>query len=253
MMLEYKASMAVRAGLYHKTHGMSCQDRVAVHRENGVVCVALADGAGSREHSAVGAELVTQHIVKLLCQNFREVQDMADTSAVHWLKDSCIQKLLQLEHPLRELACTLLFFAAQEDGTFLSGHLGDGIQISIKHRVAEVFSLPENGEYQNETYFITGQDAADHLRMQKGTLSESGGLLMMSDGMAESLYQRRTGRLASACQQMVQWLQEGEETAISQALENNMERIFSKHSEDDLSLVLLTWNEAPHKGERSNG
>ena len=165
MMLEYKASMAVRVGLYHEACGMPCQDRVVVYRENGVVCAALADGAGSREYSALGAETVTRHIAKFLCQNFRELQDMAETSAAHWLVDNCTQVLLQLEHPLRELACTLLFFAAQEDGTFLSGHLGDGIQISIKHRVAEVFSLPENGEYQNETYFITGQDAADHLRI----------------------------------------------------------------------------------------
>ena len=116
----------------------------------------------------------------------------------------------------------------------------------------EVFSPPENGVYQNETYFITAEDAADHLRLRRGTLPPAGAVLLMSDGMAESLYQRTTGVPASACKRMAQWLLEGEEETVSQALADNMEHIFSQRSGDDLSLVLLAWNEA-EEGEEDDG
>ena len=70
--------------------------------------------------------------------------------------------------------------------------------------------------------------------------------------MAESLYQRTTGVPAAACKRMAQWLLEGEEDTVSQALADNMAHIFSQRSGDDLSLVLLAWNET-EEGEEDDG
>ena len=250
--MEYKVSTAVRTGRQHESRGLPCQDRTAVWREDGTVCAALADGAGSRRDSQVGADCVTSHIARLLCREFDGLWEMPEGALARYLTDSCVQALAEQDPPLYELACTLLFFAGQRDGRFLSGHLGDGVALRVTEGSTEVFSPPENGVYQNETYFITAEDAADHLRLRRGTLPPAGAVLLMSDGMAESLYQRTTGAPASACKRMAQWLLEGEEETVSQALADNMEHIFSQRSGDDLSLVVLAWNEA-EEGEEDDG
>lgn len=54
--MEYKVSWAVRTGALHVSQNLPGQDRIRVCREAGTVCVALADGAGSRENSHLGAE-----------------------------------------------------------------------------------------------------------------------------------------------------------------------------------------------------
>ena len=53
--MEFEASSAVYAGRFHRAAGSPCQDRTAFARTDRAVCAALADGAGSRAHSEVGA------------------------------------------------------------------------------------------------------------------------------------------------------------------------------------------------------
>lgn len=211
-------------------------------RGEAVLACALADGAGSRTSSHIGAECVTQCVCEFLCKRFDELWTMAPAAISSLLVRECIAALEQMEPPIYELACTLLFFAGHQDGRFLSGHLGDGVQIYVSGEgEATVFSPPENGEYQNETFFITADDAAAHLRLRRGTWHEAGSLLLMSDGMADSLYQHNSGSPARACVTLAEWLRDGDEAVISQALAENMERIFSRHTLDDMSLVLLSW------------
>ena len=250
--MEYKVSMAVRTGRRHESRNQPCQDQAAVRRENGTVCAALADGAGSRKDSRMGAACVTRQITELLCREFDGLWEMPEGALKCRLVESCLQAMAEQETPLYDQACTLLFFAGREDGRFLSGHLGDGLQLRVTEQGAEVFSPPENGEYLNETYFITSEDAWEHLRLRRGRLPSAGVVMLMSDGMAESLYQRTTGLPAAACRRMAQWLLDGEEETVSRALADNMERVFSQRSGDDLSLVMLAWDET-EEGERSDG
>lgn len=113
-------------------------------------------------------------------------------------------------------------------------HVGDDGALSV-------FSPPENGAYQNETFFLTAPDAAEHLRLRRGRSEGPGALLLMSDGMSESLYQYATGTPAPACRKVAQWLRDGDEEAVSQALEQNMKQVFSLRTGDDLSLAAVCW------------
>lgn len=239
--MEYKISWATRAGRQHILQGIPCQDMIQVCREQGVLCAALADGAGSRGSSHIGAACVTRTISAQVCREFAQLYALSESARASKLLAQCLSELERQSPPIYELASTLLFFAADETGRFLSGHLGDGVQIRICDGAAEVFSPPENGAYQNETYFLTAPDAPEHLRLQQGVLDGDGALLMMSDGVAQSLYQYTMGLPARACGTIAGWLQNGEEDVINQALEENMERVFSAHSTDDLSLVVITW------------
>lgn len=239
--MEYKISLAACAGRSHLSAGRPCQDKVALYRNGCAVCAALADGAGSCASSDLGAACVTQCTSELLCRRFDDLWAMEDGVLAEELIQTCTRVLCQQEPPIYELASTLLFFAGHADGRYLSGHLGDGVQVFVQNGTALVFSPPENGEYQNETFFITADDAAEHLRLHRGRLEDPGALLMMSDGMAESLYQQSTGEPAPACGTIARWLEDGDEETISQALEFNMRQIFSKRSGDDLGLVVIAW------------
>jgi hypothetical protein len=48
-------------------------------------------------------------------------------------------------------------------------------------------SLPENGEYSNQTYFTTSKNLQKHLRIKKGLLSGTS-FAIMSDGSASVLF-----------------------------------------------------------------
>ena len=242
--MEYKVSQAVCTGTRHQTEGLPCQDRTGTERGGDVICCALADGAGSRSSSEVGAACVTQFVSGLFCQAFEALWAMEDCAVARRIVELCCEALARQTPPIYDLACTLLFYAAHRDGRFLAGHLGDGIMILEQSGQLSVFSPPENGTYHNETFFITGEDAAEHLRIRRGIRTQPGTLLMMSDGTAESLYHYATQTPAPACRILAQWLREGDEDAVSGALRENMEQIFSSHTGDDMSLILLNWQES---------
>ena len=239
--MEYKVSQAVCAGTRHQAEGLPCQDRTSTERSGDVICCALADGAGSRSSSEVGAACVTRFVSGLFCQAFEALWAMEDGALARRITELCCAALARQAPPIYDLACTLLFCAAHRDGRFLAGHLGDGIMILEQGGQLSVFSPPENGAYRNETFFITGEDASEHLRIRRGVWAQPGTLLMMSDGTAESLYHYATQAPAPACRILAQWLREGDEETVSAALGENMEQIFSAHTGDDMSLILLNW------------
>lgn len=237
----YKASCGVYTGQYHQMEGSPCQDKIALHQTREVLCAALSDGAGSRPDSGLGAACVTRHVSQLLCSQFDMLWTMEPDSLANLLVQSCQTQLAQEDPLLDALACTLLFFAGHQDGRYLAGHLGDGVQILVQGDQLSVFSPPENGDALNETFFITEDRAAEHLRLRRGHWVASGALLLMSDGMSASLYQQETGQPAPGCRTLAKWLRQKDETTMDQVLFDNMDRLFSRHSPDDLSLVLLVW------------
>lgn len=241
--MEYKVSWAAATGRHHRQDNVPCQDHVTVLRDDEVVCCALADGAGSRNNSHLGAQCVTQTVAHQMIHRFEALWELDHAALAAEVISSCVQALGRLEPPIYELASTLLFCAAHRDGRFLAGHLGDGVMVLEQSHTLTVFSPPENGEYQNETYFITGPDAQQHLRLRRGTWMEPGTLLLMSDGTADSLYHYADGTPAPACQTLAGWLRDGEEAVISQAIRDNLEGPFARRTSDDMSLIVLNWQD----------
>ena len=54
--MNYKIAEAARTGRYHAELNQPCQDRIKVKRAEHLFCAAVADGAGSRADSQIGAE-----------------------------------------------------------------------------------------------------------------------------------------------------------------------------------------------------
>ena len=67
----------------------------------------------------------------------------------------------------------------QDTGFFF--HLGDGLGVAPLADGSELISLPANGEYANETYFLSGERWREQLRLLPIPQSVRG-VVLMSDG-----------------------------------------------------------------------
>lgn len=158
--MNYKISWVAQTGTYHAAQGIPCQDQVYVCREGGTVCAALADGAGSRESSHIGAACVTRVVAELACVEFARWWDWETEELTGYLLRRCPEELERQSPPIYELASTLLFFATDGEGRYLSGHLGDGVQVRVTPEGAEVFSPPENGPEMEAIQILPHRDRA---------------------------------------------------------------------------------------------
>ena len=172
---------AKQVGISHQETGAPCQDSFDIERSDDGkwVAVAVCDGAGSAKHSEVGSNLVSKTFAKKLILLSKEVETRQPGA---WINDFVIQQILNVREELRAEAksddlrdfhTTLVAFLMSDFGGFAI-HIGDG---SILGGIAkdsgdateidsEVFmSKPENGEYSNETFFITEGDWIKHLRI----------------------------------------------------------------------------------------
>ena len=244
-------------GKDHVSAGVVCQDNVASAEANGVHAIALSDGGGSRKHSQIGSEHSTRAVCALLVERFDEIYEAQERIAQggpdadkHLLRlrlqilDTVLGALraqVTAERSLQDFGCTLQF-AAVKDGRYIAGHIGDGViaalyQRGLSRRV-EVLSHPENGAGPNITFFVTDHNAREHLRLVHGECRQLEGILMMSDGPEEVLYDAAGGMHRNTLKLFDNFA--GVPRAQYEAnLERFLSRTVARHSYDDLSLNLL--------------
>jgi hypothetical protein len=244
----YSVACGRIVGRSHIAAQVSCQDFVSVRRSASMACIALADGAGSRERSEVGAEVVVRTTLRLLTAQFDETYAMcvaAEESARRHIHDRLLESLRRAASrhgcDVRALASTLLFVAHKGD-RFLAGHIGDGLIAQIDEGgKPHTLSPPDNGEFANTTVFVPDPIAVERFRLFYGGPEQSAsGYVVMSDGCAESLYDKRTGTPAPAISKLFSWNQELSRSKMDGILAANLQEAFSKKSADDCSLALLS-------------
>lgn len=209
---------------------------------------ALADGAGSRARSALGAEAVVRATLRLLLVQFDALYEQVSTHPAEACK--VIHEILlhelhkaagQHDCEVSDLASTLLFVAHKDD-RFIAGHIGDGV-IALANASGEVSTLsgPENGEFANTTVFVTDHEASKKMRLYHGKHSQPPiGYALMSDGTAESLYDKKSKAPAAAIAKLLTWNSELSRAKMHAILSANMEQAFSQKTADDCSLALLS-------------
>ncbi len=168
-------------GQSHASNNEPCQDAYCINtRDNGWVSIVVCDGAGSALHGKAGAKFFSQKFSEVLIEISKKVDVESPGS---WINDAIVAGILGIRNELRDISsngdikdyhCTLLALLLSPHGGF-SVHIGDGvifggtledsndniIAIDAKYFV----SRPENGEYLNETYFVTESIWTKHLRI----------------------------------------------------------------------------------------
>jgi serine/threonine protein phosphatase PrpC len=205
-------------GTSHQRHGVPCQDAHAWEvLASGAIVVAVADGAGSAVHSDRGSliavkaatEFLRDRADGLLAQLRHDSAGKADPdtrdepiedadrnphATLNPALEASVQTLLDqvLEAISREaeqenwliadLATTLVVVIA-DDRRVIALQVGDGAAIvNDTAEQAIALTVPKNGEYANETTFITSQTARDTLQIStwSGELTH---LAVMTDGL----------------------------------------------------------------------
>ena len=172
---------AKQIGISHKETGAPCQDSFDIERsEDGKwIATAVCDGAGTAKHSEQGARLVSKTFAKSLILLSKEIEKRPPGV---WINDFVIQQILNVRDQLRleaksddlkDFHTTLVAFLMSDFGGFAI-HIGDGAILGgvakESGNLTEIddnffMSKPENGEYANETFFITEGDWVKHLRI----------------------------------------------------------------------------------------
>lgn len=241
-----KLAFAAVAGRNKEDRPGSCQDAVFGKSLCGISCVALADGAGSRRLSGTGARRTVRVVVEYVLANFDTLFEKvwngdkrdAASSIVHLIADELSSHRFARRGKLEDYACTLIFAAADDDRMLL-GHLGDGIALSVNARSVEVASLPDNGEFANETFFFTAPDAIERFRITAKKLHVPVSILLASDGTAVSLLRRSDLAVAPAAARLCEWTASRSRKVMNAALRANLEGMFREKTTDDCSIAIM--------------
>ena len=226
-------------GRGHVAKGLPCQDVSGVSLEDDVAVIVVSDGAGSARHSEQGAT----GAVEVATQVLRETAPWSDSEDVKErilvaCRAEMIKRSKELGCSVAELAATLAFVAITGEMS-IAGNLGDGIVAAFRGDRSEVLIKPVRGEFANETVFLTSSRAQEHLRIVKKPGDDYNGFAIMSDGAAESLYQRREGSLAPALSKILLWLDEQASKDVHDAIQDSAMPLLINRTLDDCSLAIL--------------
>ena len=207
--MNWRVFSASAIGKSHLDGSLPCQDAVQSSIVGDFVIGVVCDGAGTAKHSEIAAKQCADSVVDLLSHELNKSQHETSSGSIESLIRGLSEtgsdvitddlqvkiqevvglarnQLVELAHAnnfeTRDLYCTLVgMIACPKGGIFF--HIGDGLGIANHPEDdAIVLSEPENGEYSNETYFLTADDWCDHLRITPFTGSGWTTVALMSDG-----------------------------------------------------------------------
>ena len=228
-----------------------CQDEILYKNYEHISVIAVCDGAGSKEYSHIGARISLYCLNRMLkaIDHDRAIDELNieafKDELLYEIKSAIKLEAWKNDRAISEYASTMVFTAIIGGKSFITGHIGDGIILAYVSDHLEPISEAENGEYKNETYFLTDADVNKHFVINKYDLSdEHKAFLVCTDGIADLVYQKRENGyvISEAAKHMCEWLIEAsdeEEIAnIGLAYESNLKDVFSTKSRDDLSICV---------------
>jgi len=187
----WKVISASVAGTSHKKTETPCQDASYFKILPGNLLIgAVADGAGSAPCGDLGAQVAVQLAVDALARHASDLLESTgdeqwnrvliaavDIARAHVELNAAIR-----DKPSRELATTLIVFAARPN-MVAAVQVGDGASVlRDKQQNVRSLTLPQRGEYVNATTFIVSPAALKSLqyRSWRGPYSD---LAVFTDGL----------------------------------------------------------------------
>ncbi|MBO5411346.1 MAG: protein phosphatase 2C domain-containing protein [Clostridia bacterium] len=184
----------------HSCADLPCEDSISILQKNGVACVAIADGAGSKKyvHAKQGAQAVTKAVSNFLCERFDDYFAAVNELELRKVLAAVCHKSLKEEAEKlslgspETLASTMLCVAVKGN-KMLACQIGDGVTGAVASGNASPLTIPQNGEFAGTTYFVNLPEAHRFIQIRKGFTSYYSHLFLMTDGVSESLYNEADG------------------------------------------------------------
>lgn len=160
--------------VYKKTENshISGQDKgyVLENRNEGLVAVALCDGAGSLKKSGEGAEQIAILVANFLVINWNRILTMLPIEIRNEIYIEIRKKLTELSQIYKcdkqEFGSTIMALVTDGNICFCI-HLGDGEVVAQGNNEIHVISYPVNGHTPDSTYLTTGKFACENIRVYR--------------------------------------------------------------------------------------
>lgn len=241
----WKCAFAAVPGLSHdRSNPSSCQDVTDALALDDFTCICLSDGAGSAAFSRLGASEIINSTINLFKNEFFELYEMEEDLCSKKIIDTCVSSInakygAKEGFKLYEYSATLLAVAINKNKGIVV-HVGDGIIGAKRGEELEVLSHPWNGEFKNETVFVTSKDAQKYIDLKKIEIYDIDGFFMMSDGSQTSFYSSKDKSLISqkGLLQIFEFASTYSASDTSELLEYNLFNLISKNTIDDCSLAI---------------
>ena len=156
---------ATRTGRRHEKEGLPNQDnfRYKTLSDKHILVAAVSDGAGSASKSAYGSLAAVVHAVNVAFEEL--ARDHAPEQALRSGLQAAITAVHKMAdrdptHDINSYHATLVLAAWTPHG-IAAIQVGDGAAIVITEDGPKMLTIPQQGEYANETYFITMPQARD--------------------------------------------------------------------------------------------
>ena len=249
--MKWKVFFASVAGKYHLDKNVPCQDSGQYTVIDDVLICVVCDGAGSANEGQMGAEFFSSKVTGLLSESIKSGQFAQCTQSdylnylstiIQTVRSQLNDTALSRQLELRDFACTLVgCITSQSGGCFF--HIGDGVAVYMSNDGESVLSQPENGEYSDETYFVTDENWSNHLRVTLLPAINQGELIgLMSDGVSPFAVNRpRTGFFRPFIDPVVAFLRNTSRDEGNQALKSVLEdeKTFQITPDDKTLLLAL--------------
>jgi hypothetical protein len=178
-----------QAGVSHQATDGRCEDAfdTRVRQSDGLLTIAVADGAGSAKHAASGSRYACARALEWLDVGLDLMPLPSHIEVV--LREALCQTqndltLLsgELGVPVDELACTLVLLVAGPE-MCAAAQVGDG-SVVVRFGDGEISALltPLRSEYLNETVFVTSESALSFVQFAFTELDVAE-LAVMTDGL----------------------------------------------------------------------
>jgi len=160
-------------GTSHLKGQLPCQDysdylRCQVGGEP-VLVIGVSDGAGSAALSHIGSQEVVGALLRQTACCERTIADINREDVQAWFANALahLKSVAEREKiETKDLACTILVAILGERQAVFA-QIGDGAWIAETNGIFGAVTWPQNGEFANETKFITSPDALDSMQFQK--------------------------------------------------------------------------------------
>lgn len=192
------------AGLHHTAEGKTCQDASMVGIEaSGWVIAAVADGAGSSQHSHLSSQLAVKTIVDRIAKlaasdrwnapHFRlEDKFWRETSISLFkvVREEIIRLAKEEKADIEDFNTTLIV-ACMKGNVLAIAHVGDG-RVAVRDQAGNWAAgiSPFRGRYSNETVFVTMEDWLSNPSMLETSVTnkEFTGLALLTDGVEHAAF-----------------------------------------------------------------
>ena len=236
----WRVFSASATGKRNLEQGLQGQDASHCVIAGSALAAVVCDGAGSVREGQAGAQFIARALAEKLSQSLCADLETCIREAIDDARARLAGVAQSRKLALHDFACTLVgCVTSARGGCFF--HIGDGFAIWREATGSCLLSQPENGEYTDETYFVTDESWREHLRITPLPAAGPGCMIgLMSDGTAPFAVNRtRTGFFAPFIDPVAAFLCRATPLDGDAALRNLLESPrASEISADDKTLLL---------------